>query len=395
MQFRGQPSSGAILAGVLDFPGFLELVVPDRLRSAPLPLNKLRRWDVFLDFHSRPLSFEPLFAFGAPLARASGMSIRVAVVGAGHHGRHHARILSTLPGVALVAVVDSNPARAREIAAQSGAQPFYDAGAIMNQVDAVIVAAPTAVHCEIALPFLRAGVAALVEKPIARSLAEADAMISAAKATGAILAVGHSERFNPALAAVRTAVAEPRFIEVHRLGTFPERSLDIDVIYDLMIHDLDVVLSLVKSPVVSIEAVGVAVLTSRFDIANARVRFANGCIANLTASRISRDRVRKLRLFQPAAYVSIDFAAQVAQHWRLVKGSHDAAPTIQGQNVDVVSEEPLKRELTDFVAAVASRRPPLVTGEDGRRALELADQISARITVDHTDAMAMSGYSHL
>jgi predicted dehydrogenase len=323
------------------------------------------------------------------------MSIRVAVVGAGHHGQHHARILATLPDVELVAVVDANPLRAQEIAAQTGTRPFRDAAAVLDQVDAVTVATPTAVHSQVALPFLRAGVAVLIEKPIARSVVEADAMIEAAKKTGALLAVGHSERFNPALAAVRPVVVEPRFLEVHRLGTFPQRSLDIDVIYDLMIHDLDVVLSLVRSPVSSIEAVGVAVLTRRFDIANARLRFANGCIANLTASRISRDRVRKLRLFQPAAYVSIDFAAQTAQHWRLVKEQGQPVPAIQGQNVDVVSEEPLRRELIDFTTAVAYRRPPLVTGEDGRRALALADQISVRITVDHADELVTpEEYSH-
>jgi len=330
------------------------------------------------------------------LHSGAAMSIRIAVVGAGHHGQHHARILSALPAVELVAVVDANPARAQEIARLTGAQPFCDAAAVLDRVDAVTIATPTAVHSQVALPFLRAGIAVLIEKPIARSVAEADAMIEAARTTGATLAVGHSERFNPALAAVRPAVAEPRFLEVHRLGTFPQRSLDIDVIYDLMIHDLDVVLSLVKSPVVSIEAVGVAVLTGRFDIANARLRFADGCIANLTASRISRDRVRKLRLFQRAAYISIDFAAQTAQHWRLVKDAAGAVPAIQGETVDVVSEEPLKRELIDFTTAVACRRAPLVTGEDGRRALTLADEISARITVDdHADALVMpEEYSH-
>src|SRR5262249_50752866 len=160
---------------------------------------------------------------------------------------------------------------------------------------------------------------------------------------------GHSERFNPALAAVRSLIKAPRFIEVHRLGTFPERSLDIDVVYDLMIHDLDVVLSLVDSEVAALEAVGIPVLTGRVDIANARLRFANGCIANLTASRISREQVRKLRLFQPAGYMSIDYAAQAAQCWHLVKGNNGARAAIQGQDVDVPREEPLKRELADFI----------------------------------------------
>ncbi|HEX7798539.1 MAG TPA: Gfo/Idh/MocA family oxidoreductase [Vicinamibacterales bacterium] len=323
------------------------------------------------------------------------MSIRVAVIGAGHHGQHHIRIISTLPGVELVAVVDQDPTRAQTIAALSGVRFFCDAAAVLDRVDAVIVATPTDVHGQVALPFLRTGVAVLVEKPLAYSLEEADLLIDAAQASGAILAVGHSERFNPALAAVAHAIADPRFLEVHRLGTFPQRSLDIDVIYDLMIHDLDLVLSIVRSPVQSIEAVGVAVLTPRIDIANARLRFVNGCIANLTASRISRDRVRKLRIFQQAAYISIDFAAQAAQHWRLVRAAGDAAPTIQGEPLDIAPEEPLKRELIDFTSAVAGHRSPLVTGEDGRRALDLADQITARIAMEQGDVLVLpEEYSH-
>jgi len=245
---------------------------------------------------------------------------------------------------------------------------------------------PTELHREIALPFLQTGVAVLVEKPMARGLAEADEMIAAAAKSGATLAVGHTERFNPAVAAARPLLRDPRFIEVHRLGTFPERSLDIDVVFDLMIHDLDVVLSLVTSEVASIDAVGVPVLTGRVDIANARLQFANGCIANLTASRISRDRVRKIRFFQSSAYVSIDYAAQKVEAYRLEKGSgpFDSAqgrpmPSIQGGDVEVAGEEPLKRELADFVDAIVSRRPPLVTGEQGRRALRLATEITSRM----------------
>jgi predicted dehydrogenase len=174
-------------------------------------------------------------------------------------------------------------------------------------------------------------------------------------------------------------LVDPRFIEAHRLGTFPERSLDIDVVFDLMIHDLDVVLSLVASDVESVEAVGVPVLTGRVDIANTRLRFANGCIANITASRISRDRVRKIRFFQPAAYLSIDYAAQKIEVWRVVKGE-GPMPSIDGGEVPVQNEEPLKRELEDFIDAVVSHRPPLVTGEQGRRALALAQQITDRMS---------------
>jgi len=302
------------------------------------------------------------------------MSLRIAVIGVGHLGRHHARILASLPGVDLVAVVDTNRRRAEEIAAAQRTRPLFDTRDLVGEVDAVTIAVPTGLHRDIALPFLTAGVPVLVEKPMARTLAEADDMIEASAKTGALLAVGHTERFNPAVEAARPLLTDPRFIEVHRLGTFPERSLDIDVVLDLMIHDLDVVLSLVKSDVDTIDAVGVPVLTGRVDIANARVRFTNGCIANLTASRISRDRVRKIRFFQPAAYLSIDYAAQKLELWKLVKGN-GAMPAIEGGDVEVVNEEPLKRELADFVAAVVSRGASAVTGADGRRALALADAI--------------------
>ena len=306
-------------------------------------------------------------------------SVRVAVVGVGHLGRHHARILSTLPGAALVAVVDTNRQRAEEIAAAHNTRACADVAELAGRIDAVTVAVPTEAHGRIAVPFLDAGVPVLVEKPMARTLEESDAMIRAARATGTILAVGHTERFNPAVAAARPLLTDPRFIEVHRLGTFPERSLDIDVVFDLMIHDLDLVLSLVASEVDSIEAVGVPVLTDRVDIANARLRFANGCIANLTASRISRERVRKIRFFQPATYLSIDYASQKVEHWRLTKDG-SPAPAIHGGELDVVNEEPLKRELADFVDAVVNRRRPAVTGEDGRRALALAQQITDKMT---------------
>src|SRR5438132_2385677 len=244
------------------------------------------------------------------------MSLRIAVIGVGHLGRHHARILSTLPGVDLVAVVDTNRARAEEVAAANGTRPLFDARELADTVDAVTLAVPTERHRDLALPILSAGVPLLVEKPMARSLAEADEMIAEAERRHVVLAVGHTERFNPAVAAARPLLTNPRFIEVHRLGTFPERSLDIDVVFDLMIHDLDVVLSLVRAEVDAIEAVGVPVLTGRVDIANARVRFVNGCIANITASRIRRRRVRKIRFFQPAAYLSIDYAAQKVDIYR-------------------------------------------------------------------------------
>jgi predicted dehydrogenase len=307
--------------------------------------------------------------------------LRVAVVGVGALGKHHARILSALPGVSLAAVVDINRTRAQEIAAAHGTRALFDASQLDGQIDAVTIAVPTESHERIARPFLEAGIPALVEKPIAKTVAEADAMIAAAARSGAALAVGHTERFNPAIAAARQVLIDPRFIEVHRLGAFPERSLDIDVVFDLMIHDLDIALSLVPAEVETIEAVGVPVLTPRVDIANARLRFANGCIANITASRISRDRVRKIRFFQPSAYVSVDYAAQKLEVWRLIKGD-GPMPSIHGGEVEVASEEPLKRELEDFVQAAATRRAPLVSGEQGRRALALAQQITDRMAAD-------------
>jgi predicted dehydrogenase len=203
-------------------------------------------------------------------------------------------------------------------------------------------------------------------------------MIAGARGYGAVLAVGHTERHNPAVAAAMPLVTAPRFIEVHRLGTFPERSLEIDVVFDLMIHDLDVILSIVRSEVVAVEAVGVPVLTPRIDIANARLKFASGCIANLTASRISRDRVRKIRFFQPEIYVSIDCAAREVEAYRLNRQA-GPFPSIEGGKLPVVNEEPLARELADFVRAAATRSRPLVTGEDGRKALVLAERITQAI----------------
>ena len=300
---------------------------------------------------------------------------RVAVIGVGHLGQHHARILAAMPEADLVAVVDTKPARAAEIATRHATVALTDASSLVGKVDAVTIAAPTVTHVDIALPFIEAGAAVLVEKPMSASLAGADQLVAAAAARGTLLAVGHTERFNPAVAAAMPLVSSPRFIEIHRLGTFPERSLDIDVIFDLMIHDLDILLAVVGSEVTSVEAIGVNVLTPRVDIANARLRFASGCIANLTASRISRDRVRKARFFQHDSYVSIDYAAQELEVYRLV-AQNGGRPAIQGGRMDVPSDEPLRRELADFIDAIRAGRQPAVPGRDGRAALELATRIA-------------------
>ena len=302
----------------------------------------------------------------------------MAVVGVGHLGQHHARLLSSMDGVSLVGVVDTKPGRAEEVGAKYGARVFSSPGDLPpGSVDAVTIAVPTVSHVEVALPFVDRGVAVLVEKPLASSLADADRLLDAAKGRGVLIATGHTERFNPAVVAALPLVSDPRFIEVHRLGTFPERSLDIDVVFDLMIHDLDLLLTAVKSEVVSVEAVGVNVLTPRTDIANARLRFASGCVANITASRISRDKIRKVRFFQHDSYVSIDYASQEVEVYRLVP--QNGRPVIQGGKLEVPGDEPLRAELADFVAAVRDRREPGVTGRAGRDALALATRVAEKM----------------
>lgn len=299
--------------------------------------------------------------------------MRAAVIGVGHLGKHHARILASLPGISLVGVVDIDRDRAAQLASEHGTTAYRDAREI-DGLELAIIAAPTESHASLALPLIEAGVHTLVEKPVTQTLVEADTLIAAAKRHGVVLAVGHSERFNPAVAAARPYVNDPRFIEVHRLGTQIGRSMDIDVVLDLMIHDLDLILSLVPSEVESVEAVGVPVLTPKIDIANARVRFANGCVANLTASRISKDQIRKIRFFERDRYVSIDTAAREVEMFQLTP-QPGGMPKIGGGKLTVPGDEPLKVELEDFVAAVRDKREPAVSGEQGRRALALAVRI--------------------
>ena len=300
--------------------------------------------------------------------------MRAVVIGVGHLGKHHARILASLPGVTLAGVIDTNQERAGQIAAERGTTAYADLSEVPGKIDVAVVAVPTESHAAVAMRLVEAGIHTLVEKPVTQTVAEADTLIAAAKARGVVFAVGHSERFNPAVAAARPHIKDPRFIEVHRLGQFPDRSLDIDVVLDLMIHDIDLILSLVPSEVEGVEAVGVPVLTPRIDIANARLRFANGCIANLTASRISREPVRKIRFFQQDAYVSIDTAAREVEMWRVMPQAA-GLPKIGGGKLEVAGDEALKGELEDFLGAVRDGRPPAVTGEQGRAALALATRI--------------------
>ena len=298
----------------------------------------------------------------------------MAVVGVGQLGSRHARVFSELDGAELVGVADSNLERARGVAANCGVRAVADFRELVKDVRAFSVAVPTVDHEAVTLELLEAGIHVLVEKPIASTRAQAERMTKAADARGLRLAVGHTERHNPAVEALLSQRKDPRFIEVHRLASFSPRSLDIDVVLDLMIHDLDVVMTLVGREVASLEAVGVPVLTPRVDIANARLRFEGGAVANITASRVSQEKVRKLRVFERDCYVSLDYQNQEAIRYRILPGEGQR-PDIEKEELSLVNEEPLKRELQDFLESVVEGRAPRVTGEDGTRALELALRI--------------------
>jgi predicted dehydrogenase len=306
------------------------------------------------------------------------MTVRVGVVGVGALGQHHARVYAELPGARLAGIYDVDRDRAAEIAARHGVRAFPRLRELIDEADAISIAVPTVDHHQVARALLEAGRDVLVEKPMTARLEEAEDLIRLAAEKGAILQVGHIERFNPAVEPLRKAALQPRFIEVHRLSTFSPRSLDVDVVLDLMIHDLDIVLCLDGSGAVQVDAVGVPVLTSKVDIANVRLRFASGLIANLTASRVSAEKVRKFRVFSPKTYISVDFAARSAQVYRLIQGG--AGPEITSERFAAPDEEPLRRQLAAFVAAVQERSVPAVTGADGLRALSLAHTILARMS---------------
>lgn len=305
------------------------------------------------------------------------MTTRVAVVGVGALGQHHARVYAGLEQASLAGVYDVEAARSREVAARHGCPVLGTLDEVIGAADAVSVAVPTVDHHRVVRLLLEAGRDVLVEKPIATTLEEADDLVRTARERGRVLQVGHVERFNPAADLLRKHATGPRFIEVHRLAPFSPRSLDIDVVLDLMIHDLDLLLSLDSSEAVQIDAVGVPVLSARADIANARLRFASGLIANLTASRVSAEKVRKFRVFAPRTYISADLAAREAQLYRLQEGP--AGPDIAVERSEGGTEEPLVRQAEAFLQAVRDRSRPVVSGEDGRNALALATVILERM----------------
>jgi predicted dehydrogenase len=303
--------------------------------------------------------------------------VRVAVVGVGYLGRFHAQKYAQLPGCALVGVADPNAAARDAVAAELGTRAVADWRELVGEVDAVSVVTPTPLHHPIARAFLDAGAHVLVEKPITVTVEEADDLIAAARAAGRVLQVGHLERFNAAVQAIEGIVTRPRFIECTRLAPFKQRGTDVSVVLDLMIHDIDLIQSIVRSPVESVDAVGSSVFSDDLDIANARLRFASGCVANVTASRVSLKTERKLRLFQDDAYLSIDLQQKILTTIR--KGGTPPAPGLPGVTIDERTYDQgdaLKLEIEAFLASIRTGRPPLVGGEAGRLALATALRIA-------------------
>ena len=300
--------------------------------------------------------------------------IRVAVIGAGVFGRHHLRVLSQSLDATLVGVVDANPERAARAAAEHNCLTFATLGELQGNIDAAVVAVPTSLHAEVGCELLEAGIDVLVEKPIAPDLSSARRLVETAAAHDRILQIGHLERFNPAVTALKKIATIPLFFEIHRLSLFSPRSLDVDVVLDLMIHDLDIVLDLAGARPEEIRAAGISILSDKVDIANVRLAFPGGCVANLTASRVSTERVRKLRLFQPHQYISLDYQKQDAVAFTVSENQQ-----IGFQPLPVMKEEPLRLELESFLESVAKRSRPLVPGEEGLRALEVALAILDKI----------------
>jgi predicted dehydrogenase len=328
-------------------------------------------------------------------------ALRVGVAGAGAFGRNHARVYRDLQAdptqkVQFVGIADIDYARAQAVAREFGTQAFRSLDEmIATGVTAASVAVPTGAHCQVAGKLMQSGVDVLIEKPLATSVAEADELIALARQHGRIAQAGHLERFNPAVRATLPLLTQPMFFEVHRLSVFTPRSLDVDVVLDLMIHDLDIVLSFANSPVKEVRAVGLPILSGKVDIANVRLEFESGCVANFTASRVSTERVRKLRFFQPHQYVSVDYGRQEVLVFTVgADGAGPGTPTVNPQiKVDkppVTSEEPLHAELRSFLHAVRQRSTPVVPLDDGRRALALALDIVAAIR-EHGKKVGLSG----
>jgi predicted dehydrogenase len=310
--------------------------------------------------------------------------LRVAVVGAGSFGKNHLRVIHNSPHAELAGVLDSDTARAAEAGAPYGCAVFTSLEELASLADAAVISTPTVSHAEIGCRLIELGLDVLVEKPVSNTLAGAEALVEAAERRGRILQVGHLERFNPAILALESVVTTPLFFEAHRLSEFSARSLDVDVVLDLMIHDLDILLALTGKKPEEIRAAGISILSSKVDIANVRLQFPGGCIANITASRVSTERVRKLRLFQPHEYISLDYGRQDAVRFRVKPPlGIDFAP------LAVVKDEPLRLELENFFDSISTRRAPRVTGRQALAALEVAIDILAKIE-EHASLVAQT-----
>ena len=311
--------------------------------------------------------------------------LRTAVIGVGHLGRQHARIhaiLASEEAIAFISACDLNEQSARSVATERGVASTTDWRELIGRVDAVSLAVPTEAHSEIATPLLENGIHVLVEKPIARTLEEADLMIAAAKKGKAVLQIGHLERFNPALVALKPYVKNPVYFEIHRVGAFTARSLDIDVVLDLMIHDLDIVQSLVGDSVevAELHAVGIPILTNKVDAANARLEFASGAVANITASRVGTERIRKMRFFQPHDYIAVDYTSRKASVSNLAPPTADGAwPGVRVHNLEVNDVEPLRAEIESFIHSIQSSSEAAVSGRAGKTALALALRVQQSI----------------
>lgn len=300
-------------------------------------------------------------------------SIKVGVAGVGHLGKEHARIYSQLFGCNLIGIVDTNLKAAEAVSRKLGCRIFLSLEDLAQSVDAVSVVVPTSLHYEVAQVFLGLGKDVFIEKPIVETTAQAEKLIRLAQEKKCLLQVGHIERFNPVLSYLEKNLREPKFIEAHRLSPYPGRGTDVSVILDLMIHDLDVIFHLVRSPLISFDAVGVSVLSPSEDIANVRMKFANGCVANITTSRISPEKLRKIRVFSGDSYISLDYQNQEGQIYWKENGS------IKRDQVPVVKDEPLKLELASFIDSVKNRSSPKVSGEQGKQALDIAVAIIEQI----------------
>ncbi len=305
--------------------------------------------------------------------------LRVGVIGVGYLGRFHALIYSKQPEVDLVGVVDVDGGTAKAVAEEAGCGAFTDAAELLGKVDAVSIVVPTTLHLSVARLFLEQGVHVLLEKPIAASVEEGAAIVAAAEQAGVVLQIGHLERFNAGVMALAKSIKKPRFIEAHRMSPFVARATDVDVISDLMIHDIDIVLSLIDSDIVHISAAGTPVLTEHLDIANARIEFANGAVANVIASRVSREKMRRVRVFEPHRYQSLDFIEQTLDVAYPEQREGAEWPEIVTERVSIEPVKPLDAEIDAFVRCVKTGEAPLVGGSVGLRALDVALQVKAKI----------------